>query len=288
MGSAQGTRTRYDLALRQLTTLGVLTAEARVRDLLRDDWSDRMKNWDVAPATKNGVRRAVSRFLSRYLGDKHHDFRRHVLHEDRWPKVDEPRRIRGFAVEQFWPLMKEVPQHLVPSYVLLAATGMRIGEFLNDDAIAVDEINHTITVTGKTGQHVYAIARPAWPYVRAAVPCRVARRRGTTPPASIQEDPRYKKLYRRLRDAGDAIGVRVTIHDLRRLFARLGVASDGETATQTAMGHKTLSMTREYARWNTQHQVAASVAEALGLGEQMSGKKSGNSKRNKAARGGAT
>jgi hypothetical protein len=192
MGKA-GTRARYGLALRQLEQLGVLTSDARVRDLLRDDWSERFQAWDVAPATKNGVRRAVSRFLTRYLGDKHHEFRRRVLHEDRWPKVDEPRRIRGFALEQFWPLMGHVPAHLVPSYVLLAATGMRVGEYLNDDAISLDEINRTITVVGKTGPQVYAIARPVWPYVRAAVPCRVARRRSATAPATLQEDPRYKK-----------------------------------------------------------------------------------------------
>lgn len=286
MGTAATTRERYALALAHLATLGVLTPAATVADLRRDDWLVRLAAWDAAVATKNGVRRAVSRFLTRYLGDKFHPFRRAVLHEDRWPRLKEPRRLRGFAAEHFWALMSRVPEHLVPSYVLLAATGMRVGEYLNDAAIQLDEINRTIMVDGKTGPKLYAIAPAVWPYVRSAVPCRVANMRQAA--ARLQDDARYKKLYRRLREAGKALGITATVHDLRRLFVRLGVAAKGETATQTAVGHETPAMTREYARWHTQQDVAEAVAMALGLGvaPPMSGKKSGNSKRNHAARGG--
>lgn len=287
MGKEASTRKRYELALTvHLRALGVLTDATKVSELKRDDWTERLAAWDVAVPTKNGVRRAVSRFLTRYLGDVYHPFRRAVLHEDRWPKLKEPKgRVRGFAPEHFWPLMAQVPDFCVPSYVLLATTGMRVGEYLNDTALRLDEINRQLIVHGKTGPKVYGFAAAVWPYVRAAVPCRVANLKGK-PPTKIQNDPRYKKLYTRLEQAGTALGIDATVHDLRRLFVRVGVTALGETATQTAVGHETSSTTREYARWHTQQQVADAVAAALGLVGDVSGKKPGNSKQNRAARGG--
>lgn len=286
MGKEATTHARYQLGLEHAIALAGLTDAATVKDLKRD-WREDLAGWDAPTETKNGARRAVSRFLSRYLGDKHHPFRREVLHEDRWPAYPSPRpRVKGFAVEHFWPLMQHVGELLVPSYVLLAATGMRVGEYLNDDAFTLDEINRQLIVNGKTGEQVYGFAPGVWRYIKAAVPCRVARRASDKPVTKIQEDPRYKKLYNRLHVAGETIGVKATVHDLRRLFARVGVAEVGESQTQSAIGHKTPAMTRDYARWHTQQEVAEAVASALGLGAEMSGEKSGDSKRNKAARGG--
>ena len=88
----------------------------------------------------------------------------------------------------------------------------------------------------------------------------------------IQDDPRYKKLYRKLHDAGVTLGVKATVHDLRRLFARIGVSDVGESETQSAMGHKTPAMTRDYARWHTQQEVAEAVANALGWAPKCPGK----------------
>lgn len=277
MGPTAITRDRYRVALDGLRQLGLDPDTMTVAELKRDadDWASRFAAWSVSPATKNNVRTAVSRFLTRFLGHVHHPFRLEVLHEDRWRRFAVPRRVKGFAEAEFWPLMGQVPERLVPSYVVLAASGMRVGEYLHPD-IRVDEAHHVIETMGKTGPKTYAVDASAWEYVRAAIPCRVSRMRGT--PTRLQNDPRYKLLYRWIRKAGAALGLEISVHDLRRLYVRLGVDAMGQVATQHAVGHETPAMTAEYARWKSQQEVSAAVAQGLGLlpnAAGMSGKKSG-------------
>lgn len=273
MGPTPLTRERYRVGLDDLAKCGLDVDAMTVRELLREDWGPRLQAWDASPATKNGVRSAVSRFLTRYLGDKHHPFRRAVLHEDRWPRLKVPRRVRGFEAVQFWPLMALVPERLVPSFVVLAASGMRVGEYLHPQ-IRVDEGHHTIETVGKTGPKTYAIDAAVWPYVTAAVPCRAARL--TKTPTRLQNDARYRALYKALRAAGAALGMTITLHDLRRLYVRLGVEAMGAVATQHAVGHETPAMTAEYARWRNAAEVASAVAAGLSLGGAgTSGKNSG-------------
>ena len=265
MGPTALTRDRYRVALDALWHLGFDRESSTVADLKRDDWRELLAAWEASPATKNGVRTAVSRFLTRFLGDKHHPFRRAVLHEDRWPRLKVPKRVKGFDVAEFWPLMRLMPERLVPSFVVLAASGMRVGEYLNDDALEVDETHHVIHVKGKTGFKSYGVDPVAWEYVRAGVPCRASRM--TKTPTRLQNDPRYKALYRAMRAAGEQLGIRISPHDLRRLYARLGVEARGQTATQHAIGHETPGMTADYARWHSQADVSSAVAKALGLGK---------------------
>lgn len=276
MGPTETTRARYRVALVVgLARLGLDTATMTVAELRRDDWRERLASWEASAATKNGVRTAISRFLTRFLGDKYHPFRREVLHEDRWPRLKVPRRVKGFAAAEFWPLMRLLPERIVPSCVVLAASGMRIGEYLHA-SIRADEVHHVIETTGKTGPKVYAVDPEAWEYVRAAVPCRASRM--TQVPTRLQNDPRYKAIYRAVRQAGAQLGLDITPHDLRRLYVRLGVDAKGPIATQHAVGHETPAMTAEYARSQSQADVAAAVAQGLGLtaAPSMSGKKSGN------------
>ncbi len=262
MGPTALTRDRYRVALDALWRLGFDPDRATVADLKRDDWRELLAAWDASPATKNNVRTAVSRFLTRFLGDKHHEFRRAVLHEDRWPRLKVPRVVRGFDAAEFWPLMRLVPERLVPSCVVLAASGMRIGEYLHPD-IRIDEAHHTIETVGKTGPKTYAVNVAAWEYVRAAVPCRASRMKKT--PTRLQNDPRYKAIYRAVKRAGAALGLNITVHDLRRLYVRLGVDAKGAIATQHAVGHETPAMTAEYARWRSQAEVSHAVAQGLQL-----------------------
>ena len=220
----------------------------------------------------------MSRLLTRLLGNKGHPFRLEVLHEDRWKKLPVPRRVRGFGKAEFWPLMALVPERGIASYVVLAASGMRVGEYLHP-SIRVDEAHHTIYTIGKTGPKVYSIDPHAWEYVRQAIPCRVSAM--TRTPSRLQNDPRYKRLYLWIRKAGKTLGLDITLHDLRRLYVRLGVEAKGPVATQHAVGHETPAMTAEYSRWRNQADVSTAVAEGLGLvpSAEMSGKKSGKSKR---------
>lgn len=259
-GTKAETKAWYTRTLAQLKVLG-FSGTAKVKDLKRDDWVDALTAWAVTPARKNGLRRAVSRFLSRYLGDKYHPFRRGVLHEDVWPIMKERKRLRGVSLADFWRLMALVPERLIPAYVTLAVSGMRVGELLNDDALELDASEHLIYPEGKTGPGCYAVAPEMWEHVTAAVPCRVARVIGK--PVMIHRDPRYRKLADELRAAGQGIGIKVTMHDLRRLYARTGEARMGLVATQTALGHASPGMTAEYARYDTKREVAAVVASEL-------------------------
>lgn len=284
MGPTEITRERYRVALAGLWMLGFDRATSTVADLRRDreDWTEALATWPASNATKNNVRTAVSRFLTRFLGTVHHPFRLEVLHEDRWRKLSVAKRVKGFDHGEFWPLMALVPERAIPSYVVLAASGMRVGEYLHP-AIRVDEAHHVIHTVGKTGPKTYAVDASAWAYVHQAIPCRVSRM--TKSPTRLQNDPRYRRLYVWIRKAGEALGLRISPHDLRRLYVRLGVEAKGQVATQHAVGHETPAMTAEYARWRNQQDVATAVAEGLGLAGGAdahslgSGKKSGKSKR---------
>ncbi len=262
MGPTPLTRERYRVALDALWRLGFSAEDATVADLKRDDWRELLAGWEASPATKNNVRTAVSRFLTRFLGDKGHPFRREVLHEDRWPRLKVPRRVRGIEAVEFWQLMELMPERIVPSCVVLAASGMRIGEYLHPD-IRVDEAHHVIETHGKTGPKTYSVDPAAWEYVRGAIPCRAARI--TKTPTRLQNDARYKAIYNALKQAGAALLIEITVHDLRRLYVRLGVEARGQVATQHAVGHETPAMTAEYARWRSQAEVSHAVAHGLGL-----------------------
>lgn len=258
MGTAPATRARYGLALRSLAALGFDLEADRVSALLCEDWSARLARWPVAPATKNGVRAAVSRFLTRYLGDKAHPFRRAVLHEDRWPRLPVAPRVRGVTVAQFWALVERLEAPYVAPVVVLAASGMRVGELLSP-AARYDRGRARVLTTGKTGPRFYAIDPSAAPFAEAWWP--VA--------ASAGWRCSYRQLWSAVRRAGRALGLVVSPHDCRRLYVRCGVASLGPVATQHAVGHATAAVTAEYAREDNAADVAAAVAASLGLREDV-------------------
>lgn len=264
LGDRAETAAWYKRVLAQLKPLGFKDT-AKVSDLACD-WPKLLRTWDVSAARKNGLRRAVSRFLTRYLGDKYHPFRREVLHEDRWPILKQRKRLRGMTVEVFWSLMQKVPEECRAVYITLAASGMRIGELLNDAAVELDHANHIIYPEGKTGPGAYAVAPACWLYVLEAIPCRVVP--PPRKPVMIHRDGRYRRLRRELSKASDGA---VTLHDFRRLYARVGESALGLVATQTALGHTSAGMTADYARHNSRAKVADAVGMALLVGKPEGG-----------------
>lgn len=249
--------------------LGVLHKRATVRDLSQVDWPLVLAQWEASPATKNGLRRAISRALTILLEDKFHPFRRALMNPDKWPIQEVPKRSRAMNVELFWQLIDRVPERLRDCYLLLAVTGMRVGEYLNDAHLTVDRMGGALLVKGKTDYKRYAIAPNARYLLASAVPCRAAPVSRT--PSRIQNDPRYRALLRAWQAAGAAIGYpHVGLHDLRRLYVRAGVRQVGETATQHAVGHETAEVTREYAREDRADEVAVAVADYLGIRENGS------------------
>lgn len=261
MGKSEGSRSRYESAL--LTTLpgyAKLDVTKPVADLVRLDWP---LAWtamaSLSPASRNRVRSAVSRFLTLLLGSKHHQTRLDVL-TAMGPMEAEPEDAKDVSVAEFWTLMAHVPEPLVPSYVVLATTGMRIGEYLSCTERSLRRFP-SIAVTGKEGARDVEVDPALEPIVRQAIPCRVAK--APKKPVPVQRDARYKRLYRALTTASEATGIVCTPHTLRHFYAAEGVERIDAVFVQHALGHKTPAMTARYAKRKSNRRVANAVSAAL-------------------------
>lgn len=261
MGKSAGARNRYESALlTTLPTYAKLDLTAPVSGLVTLDWR---LAWtamaSLAPASRNRVRSAVSRLLTLVLGSKHHQTRLDVL-TAMGPMETEPEEARDISVAEFWTLMDHVPDPLVPSYVVLATTGMRIGEYLSCTDRSLRRFP-SIAVAGKEGARVVEVDPALEPIVRQAIPCRVAK--APKHPGPIQNDGRYKRLYRALKAASDDTGILCTPHTLRHFYAAEGVERIDAVFVQHALGHKTPAMTARYAKRKSNRRVATAVAGAL-------------------------
>jgi len=273
MAIARASRERYETSFAQLKQHGgaILGAKATVADLARVQWKD---VWTALASSsagnRNRLRAAVSAILTVYLGgDLYHPFRRDVV-KAMGKKEPEAKVVSDLTVAEFWTLMEHVPEVAVPCYVTLAASGLRVGEFLQ--AVSARRIEQTKGkrkttlcainfADGKTGPGTVYVAGEWWPDVSAAVPCRVAPAPKVF--AGIQRDARYKRLSRWLADASEKTGIRVTIHYLRHLFVQEGVAELPESMVQGAARHKTPNMTRDYAMRSDRGEVARVVGRRL-------------------------
>jgi integrase len=210
---------------------------------------------DQEPRTSCGLA-----FLTRFLGDKYHPFRREVL--AKIPVLSEPKIPRETTIGQFWTLMAKVPEHAVEDFVTLASTGIRVGEYLQCDKPDLYPETRAIHLPGgKTGEDMVYVGEEWWSYVERAIPCDVAPRpkewRG------VQYDARYKRLRAYLKAASEATGIKVTIHYLRHLFVQTGVDVAPASDVQKAVRHKTRSMTEDYANRKVKRSVADKVGREL-------------------------
>jgi hypothetical protein len=222
-------------------------------------WGLVVQGWETAPANKNRARAALSAFLSAFLGDKWHPVKRQILKA--WGKREtEDTEPRDLSVTEFWTLMEHVPELAVPSYVTLAASGMRVGEYLHP-SIRLLETRYEIETKGKTGRKRYSVAPELWPFVRASVPCTVAR--APKQWKGVQRDARYKRLRTWLSDASEATEIPATIHYLRHLYAAIGTDHASLVAVQHALGQRTPGVTAGYAKRRESAGVAKVVGDAL-------------------------
>lgn len=271
-GLAHATKERYALAFREL------------RDALGDAWPIAPTVYDLgavpwvivwgalaehAAATRNRIRTAVSAFLSHVLADKSHPFRRAVVVAMGKLEREAP-RVVDLTEREFWRLMNAVGNaDVVASLVTVAASGLRVGEFLQaTGARLVERQNREgdpVTLCevtfpgGKTGAGYVYLHGDLWPYVEAAVPCRIAPRPAVW--RGVQFDARYKALRRALLAASADTGIPATIHSLRHLFIQSGIESRPESEVQAAARHRSPLMTREYSA----RSVRGDVAHAVGL-----------------------
>jgi integrase len=263
MGRSDLTRARYQASIETLKRLAPppLGAHATVGDLLRVDWSAFAAAWPTSPANWNRMRTAVSRFLTRLLNDKWHPFRRALIHEDVFAPLREDSESFELSAKDFWRLYGAVSEPVRPALLLLAVTGMRVGEYLNDEALEVREEGAVLRVKGKTGVHEYAVPEDYRAEVLSAVPCRLARL--SKQPKRIEYDARYKRIYREVRAAADRLKIRTTVHALRHLYAQLGTDALGESRVQDALGHEDSRVTRGYTKRRARGEVARAVAKGL-------------------------
>jgi integrase len=223
-----------------------------------------------------------------HLDDVHHSFRRQTL-----KKIDlrsEKPRIPDLPVETFWAIVEATPEHARPCYVTLAATGMRLGEYLRCTKRHLVADRHAIDVPGtKTDESASRIFVDAelWPWIEQGIPSplqqnwmskywhraclelglaelvgtgvfRTVRVKKATPgPYKAGEQPRYEK-----REMTRYSGPR--LHDLRHLYAQLA-DEEGATDTQVmvALRHTNPTQTREYKKRKAKGEVAKMVGNQL-------------------------
>lgn len=252
MGRSDGTRARYATSFAKFRRLFPLSTSdsATVRDLSRIAWNDLEANWGGSAADWNHLRRALSAFLTQFLDDKYHPHRREVL--KRFPRRSEVERVSQLTVSQFWAIIEAAPANVRASFVTLAATGMRVGEYLACTKAHLRPELHAIVVPGsKTAESsatIYVDAR-LWRWIEEGIP----------------SPHQYKRLREKWVHAAKHVGASgVRIHDIRHLYAQLGT-DEGvpEVKVQAAMRHATASMTRRYSRQHSRGEVATAVCDAL-------------------------
>lgn len=263
MGRTDSTRERYAVAFSQLRQHAAefLPAGAYVKDLKAVPWGEAFATMrELSPASRNRIRSALSAFLTVFLGDKYHPFRRDVM-KALGGMEDEQTQPKEVTLAEFWTIVDHLPDAIKPSALTLAGTGMRVGEYLQCGEDSIRRLPVIWMPSGKTGGAETSVSEKLVPFVRQAIPCRIA-------PApkvwrGVQYDARYKKLYKAFTAASKATGIPCSPHYLRHLYAQLGTAQLPEGLVQQGLRHKTRSMTKRYADRRTTQQVADVVGTAL-------------------------
>jgi integrase len=152
----------------------------------------------------------------------------------------------------FWRIVSKTPRYVRPCYVTLAATGLRVGEYLALDETNLRPLAKEIEVAGtKTAasSDVVRVGDEAWRFVVAAVPAPV----------------RYKWLYTHWKRACRTCGATdLTLHDLRHFYGQSLVdAGRSEASVQQSLRHADSTMTRRYTKKKGQGESALAMDEIL-------------------------
>lgn len=251
MGKSSSTRKRYGVSFDALRRKAdtILPERATIGDLDRVVWSQLQASWNRSSADWNHLRRAISAFLTQVLGDKYHPFRRGVL--AKIPLAVEVSRVPDVTPQVFWKILAHVPEPYKGCYITLLATGMRVGEYLRCTRFNLKPATFSVAVPGtKTTASAedVSVAPKLWAIVEAVIPSPIG----------------YKALRKHWAAACKAVGVDVHIHDLRHCFGQWSVdAGVAEAKVQSALRHKTASMTRRYTKSHEKGEAARAVGGAL-------------------------
>ena len=249
-GRAPATRRRAAISVHALRRSNALSPGATVRDLAAVNWRAVYNQWHTGPTGWNRVRATVSLFLSMSLS-KQHPFRLEVMAAMPHPQ-EPPGPVPDLTVEVFWRIVSRASEALRPAYVLLAATGLRPGEYLRLQRTDLLPLTKGIRVPGtKTAASadIVRVGDALWPWVAAAVPSPVS----------------YQGLLKRWKRACAAEGhPELTLYSLRHFFAQqLAEAGAPESRIQQSLRHRSPAMTRRYTRMVDKGENARVVAAVL-------------------------
>lgn len=269
MGKAKGTRNRYALSLRQLERQTVVPwprVPMRVMDLAALDWPALQAGWPNSAGDWNNLVRAVGRFLTLYLGHKHHAFRLSVMTQVTMQPTES--REPDLSLDLFESIMGKVPEHVRPAYYTLLITGMRVRtEYLRCTVENLMPATTKIRVPGtktKGSRATIAVDPSVWPWIVAGIPAplsygwlRIHWNRACLEvgAAEMIADP---KRPGHMRYHG------LTMHDLRHALAQW--TSDAGTPinkVQDMLRHASPAMTAKYARQSATRLVASTIANLI-------------------------
>ena len=258
-------RANYTYSMKRLKALGILPETALIADLDSVDWTRSYRAWDASAAAWNHLGRALSRFLTVVLGDKFHPLRRKVARE--FPKMDEHPRVPSFTLAQFRRVLDMLPEKYRAPFIVLAYTGMRLGELVN---LTPADLDHSPTVVKAGGKEVKVygihirdaktaagvrkiyVAEEFWPFVLDSVPMPITH--------WYLRDIWNSAIDRAFPDRE----MDIRIHDLRHFSAQqLSDAGIPEATIQAQLGHADPSMTRMYSMQTARADTAVKMAGVM-------------------------
>jgi integrase len=240
--------------------LGGTFVPETVADLARVDWDALAGRWGGSPSDWMAFYRAMSTFLTLHFGGRRtgraHPFRMRVL--DLMPRKAEPGRVPTVTPGLFWRVLDRIPDYVQPVYIVLAGTGLRVGEFLSIRPGHLRAETAEIIVPGTKTEASAAVVPldPAiWPWVEAAIPSPV----------------QYKWLrlhwVRACREEGLSSAGRYDgprVHDLRHCTGQWAVAAGAdEAAVQQFLRHTDPKTTRRYTVQQMRSGVSSVVTRVL-------------------------
>lgn len=245
------TSKRYRTSLAALQKkLGRGETRMTIQQLQKLNWPGLFRSWGKSPTDWNHMRRAVSAMLTLVLKDPDHPFRKELM--KKIPVAKEHGRVPELTVQAFWKVVSKLPEHAKPGIITLAATGMRVSEYLHCTKGHLRPGIFGVQVPGTKTEESAAVIRVAewlWPWVVKAIP------------APIGHNWLRKYWYRACKAAK---APPTTLHDLRHCYGQWAVEGGAnESDVQTALRHTSLNMTRRYTKQKEKGNAAAAVGKVM-------------------------